>query len=338
MQALLALNEQPVYHRSNEFKQLFEVVNKGLKYVFQTEEEVYTLATSGTGIMETALVNTLSEGDEIIVCGGGKFSERWFDLAICFNIKPHLINVLWGESVSIEGILFALSNNPNTKAICLTHSETSTGALNDIEEIILSLRKIFNGLIIIDAITSIGVHQFYFDKWGVDVAICSSQKGLMSPAGLSFICLSKRAKSFQIQSNISKYYLDLKKYEESLKINLSPFTPAVNLIYALNQSLKLIIDESLEKVWIRHKITADLFKSEMKKIGFEMFPNNSSNGVLTYFLPFDNFIEKLKIETGIVVSGGQDKLKGKVFRVGNMGLTSLLDIDNIVSSIKKILK
>ena len=122
------------------------------------------------------------------------------------------------------------------------------------------------------------------------------------------------------------------------RINLSPFTPAVNLIYALNQSLKLIIDESLEKVWIRHKITADLFKSEMKKIGFEMFPNNSSNGVLTYFLPFDNFIEKLKIETGIVVSGGQDKLKGKVFRVGNMGLTSLLDIDNIVSSIKKILK
>lgn len=336
-EVLSAMAQTPLYHRGTEFQSLFKSVQEGLKYLFQTRDDVYTLCGSGTAAMEFSIVNFLSSYDEIIVCGGGKFSERWSKIAAEFEIQVHEIKIDWGFSLSVDAALQAVEQNKKAKAFCIAHCETSTGALNNIKEIIKNIRAKFQGLIIVDCITTLGVHEFYFDSWGIDIAVCSSQKGLACPAGLAFVACSSRAKEFYLRSKLPKFYFDLNRYDQALQKNFTPFTPAINLVAALQISLQNIQTEGLKSVIDRHKATAEYIREKLELLNIEIFSKHPSNGVIACLLPYSNFIQRLKNEKQIIVSSGQDKLEGKIFRIGNMGLVSHARAEKIIGAIQGLL-
>jgi aspartate aminotransferase-like enzyme len=311
-----------------------------LKYLFQTKKsDVYTLASSGTGSMEACVVNILSRRDKALVVRGGKFGERWAEICEAYGVEVIPIDVENGKAVDPEIIRSSLERNKNIKAVFTTQSETSTGVLCDVEAIARIVKE-SGALMVVDAITAIGVHPFLMDDWGIDLAITGSQKGCMLPPGLAFVCVGQNAMKAAEKSDLPKYYWDFRKMQKNLKNATTPFTPAVSLIMALKVAIDMIKDEGIENVWKRHARLAHATREAVKALGLELFAGEYSSNVLTAVrspngLDTSAFLKNLRDKYGVSMAGGQDELKGKIFRIGHMGYVNDFDIITAISSVEK---
>ena len=336
---LLKMAEPIIHHRSPEFGRMFRAVHEGLKYLFQTENEVLTLTASGTGAMEAAVVNLLSKGDRALVVRGGKFGERWGELCEAYGVEVAPIDVAWGEAVAPEAISERLKADPTLKAVFATQSETSTGVLNDIEEIGRIVRET-KTLLVVDAITGIGAHRLLPDAWGVDVVVTGSQKGLMLPPGLAFISLSARAWKAVERSDLPKYYWDLTKAKKSLARDQNPYTPAVSLLVGLRASLDMIREEGIENVWARHARSAEATRAAVRAMGLELFAKRPSNVLTIVQLPQEidgNQLVKAVDSYGFTVAGGQGPLARKVIRISHLGYTDDFDTLSVIAGLERAL-
>ncbi len=336
---LKGLSKHPIGHRSNEFQATTEKTHKLLQWLHQTNQDVLTITGSGTAAMEAAIINTLSKGDKVICGDNGKFGERWVKVCRAYGLDVQIIKAEWGQPLNPELFWKALEEDPNIRAVIVTHSETSTGVINDLELIANHVRKHGNSLIIADCVTSLGACNVPMDKWGIDVIASGSQKGYMMPPGLSFVALSERAWEANSRSNLPKFYLDLKSYRKTISKNSTPFTPAVNLYFALEASLEMMQEEGLEEIFKRHERHKKATQAAMKAINLSLFAaegfgSPSITAVSPNNIDAEIIRKYVKEKFDILLAGGQDHLKGKIFRIGHLGFVSDRDIITAIGAIE----
>lgn len=336
------LGKPILYHRDPEFLAIFHEVVTGIQYLLQTKNEILIFTASGTGGMEAVIVNLFSKGDRVLIIEQGKFSARWVELCICFGLFVEKIELSWQESVTVDHIKNVLKNSSNIKAVLLTHCETSTGALNDVESIAKAIHKDSKALIVVDAISTAGVIPFKMDKWGIDVVITSSNKGLMNPPGLVFIALNSRTWKFIEQSDLPKYYFSFLKAKNSYITGLgSPFTPAISLIYGVHQGISDIKQKGLEDLWNHHHNIAHAFRTAIRTMGLEILPNQPSDSLTVIKIPppleANRISTLLKEKFNLVISKGQGNLNNRVIRIGHLGEVKSEDLVEVISALETIL-
>lgn len=312
-----------IHHRTPEFEGLLKVSLENVKKVFQTEEHVYFHTSTGSGGMESAIVNTLSPGDKVLVVITGKFGERFSEIAKAFGLNVTLINITWGESVKAEQVQAAMNADQDIKAVFCQACETSTGVLNPIEEIAKLTRLSPHTLLIVDAISALGVVDLPMDKWGIDVMIAGSQKSFMLPAGLSMIAFSKKAWDFVEMSKLPKYYFDVKREKKANLAGQTFFSSPVSHIRGLAKALDLILKNGLANNINKFIALSRGLRVAGETLGLKSFAKVPSPSVTTFLTPAGIDSEKLRdhLESkyNLTVMGGQEKLKGKVIRVGTLG-------------------
>ncbi len=342
-EVLLEMANPIIHHRTDEFKQIFKEVCEDIKYLFQTKNDVIILASSGTGAMEASISNLFNKGDKVLIIRAGKFGDRWGEIAESYELNPVYIDVEWGNPVNIDDVKFKLDENPDIKGIFTQASETSTGIKHPIKEIAELVRINENCLFIVDGITGVGVFDIKPDEWGIDVLISGSQKAFMLPPGLAFISLSEKAWEFAENSNLPKYYFDLKKERKNLKKGQTAYTPAVSLIIGLKKVLELVKKEGLENIFERNKKFAYATREAFKEIGLKIFNEKSpSEAVTAILLPESvdgqKLVKFLRDNYKISIAGGQEHLKGKIIRISHMGFISRFDLIVGVSAVEMALK
>jgi len=340
---LLAMAAPVFHHRTPEFEALFAKVRDNLKVVFATEQEVLTLACSGTGAMEAAVTNILSPGDKALVIVGGKFGQRWGDICRAYGIEVIEIKVEWGTAVDLNEVASCLERDKDIKAVFTTYSETSTGVKTDLKGMADIVGNYEDVLLVTDAITALAVMELPMDEWGVDVVVTGSQKALMLPPGLAFIALSQKAWARVEESGSSRFYFDLRKEKKAHLKNQTAFTPAVSLIVGLDRSLNRLTSEGMDNVIDRHARLARATRSAVQALGLKLLAPDSPSDALTAVLAPEGIeagkiISLLNTKHGITVAGGQDHLKGKIFRISHMGFMDNFDIAVVISALELTLK
>jgi len=340
-QISLAMARPIIHHRTPQFQEILKEASQGLKWVFQTVNDVFIISSSGTGAMEAAVINLLSCGDTALVVQGGKFGERWTEIAKAYGINVEIINVEWGNAVSPAEIGKRLKSNPLIKVVFTTLTETSTGVDNDIQAIAAVVKE-SSAVLAVDAISGLGAVDLKTDAWGVDVVVAGSQKGLMLPPGLGFISVSSKAWKLVEASKSSRYYLDLRKAKKALDKNDTPFTSSITLIIALNEALKLMQQDGLENIFKRHRVMAEATRAAILALGLELFaPSAASDGVTAAKVPGgidgEKLVKTMRDIYGVTIAGGQAELKGKIFRIAHMGFITESDIIMGLSCLEKVL-
>lgn len=330
-----------IHHRTPQFQAILKEATEGLKYIYQTKNDVYILASSGTGAMEAATINLLSPGDTALTVEAGKFGERWAEICKAYGINAEIITVEWGKAVDPEEIAKRLKANPKIKAVFTTLCETSTGVATDIQAI-GKIVKETDAVLVVDAVSGLGAIDLKTDDWFCDVVVSGSQKGLMLPPGLGFVSVSPKALKLIEASKSPRYYLDLRKAKKALEKTDTPFTPAITLIIALNEALKMMKQDGLEVVFARHKKMADATRAAMKGLGLELFAPTAASDVVTAVklpagLDGEKLVKTMRDTYGVTIAGGQDALKGKVIRFAHMGFIEEFDIITGVSCLEKVL-
>ncbi|MFH0871247.1 MAG: alanine--glyoxylate aminotransferase family protein [bacterium] len=337
VEALLAMSKPILHHRAPEYEQIFSEVRQGLKFLFQTSTEVLVFASSGTGGMEGAVVNTLSAGDKALVVRGGKFGERWGEICQAYGVNFEALDVEWGTSVDPGLIEAALKKDPSIKAVLVTHSETSTGTLNDLQAIAEIVSQT-PALLIADVVTSLGVTDVPVDAWKIDVAAAGSQKGLMLPPGLAFCSVSEKAWAMVAQSKLPKFYFDFAREKKNIEKNQNAWTPAVSLLMALRETLALIKEEGLSNVFARHDRLARATRAGAVALGLELYSKSPTPAVTAIKAPpgieGGAIVKTLRTKHGITIAGGQSQLKGKIFRISHMGYVDTYDIVTVISALE----
>ena len=342
---LKAMGRHPIGHRSGEFQAVVQRTTEQLKWLHQTQGDVLVITGSGTAAMEAGIINTLSRGDKVLCGDNGKFGERWVKVARAYGLEVEVIQAEWGQPLDTEAFRLALEADSAKaiKAVILTHSETSTGVINDLETIARHVKAHGTALTIADCVTSLGATDVPMDAWGVDVVASGSQKGYMLPPGLSFVAMGERAWQAYERSDLPKFYLDLGPYRKTAAKNSNPFTPAVNLYFGLEAALEMMQKESLEAIFARHARHRSAAQAGMKAIGLPLFAaEGHGSPAITAVAPDGIDAEQLrkavKERFDILLAGGQDHLKGKVFRIGHLGYVCDRDVLTAVSAIEATLQ
>ncbi len=337
-EALLAMAQPIDYHRSEDVIARIKDVLEKLKHVFQTENDVLFLTSSGTGAMEGAVANLLCRGDKVIVIRSGKFGERWAEICNAYDVNVIPIDVRWGDSVAPEVVESTLTSHPDTKAVFATLCETSTGALHDIETL-AEIKQHTQTLLVVDAVSALGADDLQMDKWDVDVVVSCSQKGLMTPPGLAFAALNQRAWEATERSNLPKYYLDYRKAHQSGLKGSVPYTPAVTPLIALQYALNRICDEGIQNTIARHHRMAFATRSAAKSIGLPLFATSPANTLTSIRLPEEidgnSFIKMMREKYGITYAGGQGELSGKIVRIAHLGWMNENDVLIAISALER---
>ncbi|MCM8805384.1 MAG: alanine--glyoxylate aminotransferase family protein [Candidatus Omnitrophica bacterium] len=341
-EVLLEMAKPIIHHRTPEFLEIAKQVVEDLKYFFQTKNDVFIIAGSGTAAMEAAVVNVLSPGEKALVISGGKFGERFVEILKAYQCNPIVIEPGWGNPVNIEEIEKLLQQNPDIKAVFATLVETSTGTSYDIEGIGKVVGKYPDRIFIVDAISGLGSVPCKTDQWNIDIVVSGSQKALSLPPGLSFISVSQKAWNIINTSSMPKYYLDLKKYKKSMEKFDFPFTMAVSLVSGLKKSLEKIKQDGIENLWNIHKKRAEAVRKAAIAMGLKIFSKSPSDAVTAIVLPEgidgEKFCSDMRKQFGMSVAGGQDKLKGKVIRISHFGYQDEFDTIAVIAGIEIMLK
>ncbi|HBI23488.1 MAG TPA: aminotransferase, partial [Nitrospiraceae bacterium] len=266
-EVLLRMAQPIIHHRSPDFTPVMEEVKEGLKWLFQTQNDVLIMASSGTGAMEGSISNFMSPGDKVITVNGGKFGERWGKICKAFGVNATEIKVEWGEAVDPAIIADLLKKDPSIKGVYVQASETSTGVAHDVKIIGEIVSRYPNTIFVVDAITALGVFDIKPDEWGIDILITGSQKALMLPPGLAFASVSDKAWRMNESAKCSRFYIDFKKERENLKKSTSAYTPAVSLIIGLQYVLRTLKEEGLENIFARHSLLAQATREGVKGFG-----------------------------------------------------------------------
>ena len=332
-----------INHRGPEFKTLLFSVTDRLKRVFQTANDLYVLTASGTGALEASLVNTLSPGDRVIAAVTGSFGSRYADMAEAVGAAVTRLDFEWGTDVDVPTLRQALESNPTTKAVLVTHNETSTGVVNDLEAISNLVKGEFGKLLLVDAISSLGCVPLPVDRWRCDVVATASQKGFLTPPGLSFISFGPEAWQARESATATSFYFDLVTAQSYLEKGQTPFTPNLSLFYALDRSLDVILAEGLEETYTRHAYFADMTRRGVKALGLELLPDErcASNTITAVRVPdgidAKALTDTLRLEHNVVVAGGLGRLEGKIIRIGHLGAVAESDIAGCLQALGKTL-
>lgn len=336
-----ALAREIIHHRTDEFREILARVHSGLQYVFCTQDPVLMFAASGTGAMEASMVNFLSAEDTVVVVNGGKFGERWVEIAQSYKVNVIEYKLAWGTAPDADYIRDLLKEHKRAKAIYATLCETSTGTAYDIEAIakVTRDRDVF---LVVDAISGLGQDKLLAHTWGVDIVVSGSQKGFMLPPGLAFLSVSEKAKQYLNSSTLPKYYFDVSKALKSYAKNDTPYTPAVSLIVGLESALSRIKEEKIERRWEKFALLARATQEAAKALGLQLFSRRPSHSVTAIVAPpgikSSDLVKKLRKEEGLSIASGQADVKDKIFRIAHMGWINEQDLIMCFSLVEKALK
>ncbi len=339
---LLAMAQPLIHHRTPQFSRIFAEAKEGLKWLFQTEQDVLMLASSGTGGMEAAVTNLFSPGEEVLVVNGGKFGERWVKIAARFGLTVHELRVEWGHAVEVAAVQEALERHPHTRGVLLQASETSTTAVHPVAEI-ASLTRERDTLLIVDGITAVGVYDLPMDRLGIDVLVTGSQKALMLPPGLAFVALSPRAWERSKSARLPRFYFDLAKERENLAKDTTAWTPAISLIIGLREALAMLREEGLHKAFARQARQAEATRAAARALGLALVaPEHPSPAVTGVYVPpgieGGKLVAYLRDRMGVTFAGGQDQFKGKIVRIAHLGYIDTFDTIMAVAALEMALR
>ena len=342
---LKAMGRHPIGHRSGEFQAIVRRTTEQLKWLHQTTSDGLVITGSGTAAMEAGIINTLSRGDKVLCGDNGKFGERWVKVARAYGLDVEVIKAEWGQPLDPEAFRSALEADSAKaiKAVILTHSETSTGVINDLESIARHVKAHGTALTLADCVTSLGATNVPMDEWGLDVVASGAQKGYMLPPGLSFLAMSARAWEAYELSDLPKFYLDLGPYRKTAAKDSNPFTPAVNLYFGLEAALEMMQKEGLDAIFARHARHRAAAQAGMRAMGLPLFAaEGCGSPAITAVAPEGIDAEQLrkavKEKFDILLAGGQDHLKGQVFRIGHLGYVCDRDVLTAVAAIESTLQ
>jgi aspartate aminotransferase-like enzyme len=341
-EVLLAMASPIIHHRTPQFSEIFRDAAQGSKRLFGTEQPVMMIAATGTGGMESALTNTLSPGDAVIVVDGGKFGERWSEISETFGLRVTTVKVEWGSAVDPAAVKQALEDTPDAKAVLVQASETSTTVLHPVAEL-AALTRDRDCLLIVDGITSVGVVDMPMDATGIDVLITGSQKALMLPPGLALVSLSEKAWRFNESAGMPRYYFDLAKERKNLGNDTSAYTPAVSMIFGLRAVYDLVESSGgFPAVYHRHRVLAEATRAGIEAIGLRLLaPDAPSPAATGFWLPDGvdggKIGKHLRDTMGVTVAGGQGHLKGKILRLAHIGYADTFDVIVGLSAIEMAL-
>lgn len=344
-EVLLVQAEPMIHHRTPQYTKVFVDMVEGLKKVLLTDNDVLVFASSGTGAMEGAVSNCFSPGDRVLVAAGGKFGQRFGDLAELFGLEVEHYDYPWDEAAEPRVIADHLEKKPDIKGVFVTHSETSTGVVNDIEAIGKVVRETA-AILIVDSISGVGALEMRTDEWGVDVLVWGSQKAFMTPPGLAGVAVSAKAWEFVDKATLPAYYFCFKKTRKKYNSGSpeTPYTPAISLVRAMAKGVELILQEELEEVWERHRILAESTRAAVKAMGLELFPKvlDRAYAVTAVKAPEGvgggEIVRHLNRKYGVILAGGQEQLKGKIFRIGHVGYYNFFDLVVALSALEMTLE
>ncbi len=339
-ETLSIASEPIIHHRTAEFSKIFMEVSEDLKYVYQTKQDVFILLSSGTGAMEAAVTNTLSPGDKVIVLNGGKFGERWGQIARAYGLNVVEVVLEWGEPFTKEDLEKKLKENSDAKAVFATLSETSSGSVYDIKGY-GEICNNFNAILVVDAISGLGATPCPMDEWGVDVLVSASQKALMVPPGLAYIAFSEKAWKMVETSKLPKFYFDIKKYKKNFEKQTTPFTPGISLIIQQKKSLELIKKIGLEALFEHHRILAEGTREGVKALKLELLskiPGNICTAVKSPAgIDGEKIVKTMRNKYLAYIAEGQEPYKGKIFRIAHLGYMGAFEIITALSALEMTL-
>ncbi|NPV58251.1 MAG: alanine--glyoxylate aminotransferase family protein [Actinobacteria bacterium] len=344
-QVSLAQAEPMIHHRTPAYTELFVRMVEGLKKVLYTSNDVLTFAASGTGAMEGAVANCFSPGDRVLVAAGGKFGQRFAEIAKVYKLDVELYEYPWDEAADPEVIARLLREKPDIKGVFLTHSETSTGVVNDVKAVGEAVRET-PAILVVDSISGAGALELRTDDWGIDVLVTGSQKALMTPPGLAAAAVSAKAWELIEAADSPAYYFCFKKARKKYNSDSpeTPYTPAIGLVKAMSEAVELLLAEGMEAAWERHRTLALCTREAVSAMGLELFPKvlERAYAVTAVKAPEGigggDIVRHMNRVHGVIIAGGQDRLKGKIFRIGHVGYYDFFDMAVALSALEMTLK
>ena len=322
--------KQLPHHRTPQFTNLIKQIHEDIKPIFCTKNDVFSMTSAGSGAMESVVATLLSPGDTVICIDAGKFGNRWAKLCTQYGAEVLSVNVERGYGCTPEKLKQALVEHPQAKAVFGQLTETSTGVTFDIKALGEVVAKNSKAIYVVDAISALAAEPFLPDQWNVDVIVGGSQKGFMLPPGLSFASLSERSWQLTETAKNPSFYFDLRKYKKGYEGGQHPFTPNVGLYIQLAESIRLLREEGLENVWARHKWLADATRAGIKASGLEIFSHTPCSVLTAVKVPDGidggKLVKMMRDDLGVTIAGGQDELKGKIFRIAHLGYVGRFDI------------
>ena len=334
----LRMAQPIVHHRSPEFEAVFARVRDGLQWLFQTKQDVLVFAASGTGAMEAAFVNFLKRGDSVIVVDGGKFGERWTKFAKAYGVNAVVLKCEWGAPVEPAAVEKALRENPSIKAVYVQANESSTGVYHPIQQLAQVTAKT-DALLVVDAISALGAMPLPMDAWGIDVLVSACHKALGLPPGLAFLAAGDKAWKLNETADLPRFYFDVRRERDNQKKNQTAWTPAISLVEGLDESLAMYREEGLENVFERHARMARAARAAMQALGLTLFSKSPSAAMTTVTAPdgvdSEKLVKHLFKQYGIKLVGGQDAVKGKIFRIAHLGYLDDFDMLVVTGAIER---
>lgn len=341
-EVLAALAEPVIHHRARDYREIYERCLARLAEVYRTQNDVLMFTTSGTGAFESAVANLTSPGDRQLVLSAGNFGERWAGMVKAFGAELVHAKLEWGETPEPEDLRAALADAGDVKVVYLTHSETSTGVVCDVQAL-AAVAKDAGALVVVDAVSSLGAVPLESDTWELDVVVSGSQKALMTPPGVAFVSVSPAALEAATRTSTPRYVLDWERTRKAQAKLDAPFTPPVSLVRALDVALGLLLDEGLDAAFDRHARLGRACREGAKAMGLELFsPDDERSAVVTAIRAPDgvdatDVVSELRDRFGITIANGQGDLKGKIFRIGHIGWFDIFDITTALAAVELVL-
>ncbi len=337
-----AMAQPLISYRGPEARALLRRIAEGFCEYLGTERPPVLLTASGTGAMEATVANLLSPGDPVLGIGGGQFAERFLGVAEAFGLDTRSLDTPWGEAAAPERLRVALRAHPETRAVLLTHCETSTGVLHPLPELIRVVREEGEALVLVDAVSSLGAVPLALDS--CDAAFTASQKAWGLPPGMAMVWTSGRAEAAERKATLPRFYWSFSRYRESLVRGSAPFTPAVPVLFAMEAGLRLMLREGREAVVRRHAAAAAAARTRLQKMGLLLVAGDqtASNTVTAAWLPagvaWPDLARDLRERHGVVLAGGLGRLAGKILRLGHLGWTTERDVHRAADALESCLR
>lgn len=341
-EARLAMARQLIHHRGPEFKEVMGEVRQGLKWLYETEQDVLVLTCSGTGAFEATIANFTSRGEKIISIGGGKFGDRWGNVARAFGLEVIDVALEWGDFMTPQALGELLEKHPETTMVTVSASETSTGTFHPVKELGQVVRENSKALFVVDGITAVGVHRVPMDEWGIDILLAGSQKAFGVPPGLAFLAASERAWERADASDHSRFYFDLRRERARQGQNQTAFTPAISIVLAIQEVLRLMQKEGREALLERHRLNAEATQAAVKALGLRLLSKSPSLAVTAALVPegvsAKEIVARLREQEGVTIAGGQDDYADSLIRIGHIGFFAPADILVAIGALERVMQ
>ena len=339
-EVLAALAQPIVHHRGSDFRPVYRQCLERLKELCRTSSDVLLFTSSGTGAMESAVANLCAPGSRVVVVSAGAFGERWIEIAERYGCDVVPLRYEWGEVPRPSDLESLLADSSDVRAVLLTHSETSTGVVSDLQAQAATIRP-SGAHVVVDAVSSLGALPLEMDAWGVDVVCSGSQKALMTPPGLALAAVSEAVWEPEGTLSSPRYYFDWERTRKAQEKLDAPFTPAIPLVAGLNVALGLLVEEGLDRVYDRHVRLGRACRAGAKAMGLELFsPDDDSSAVVTAIktppgVDAGELVSLLRDRYGVQLAKGHGPLGSSVFRIGHIGYYDIFDVATALAAVER---